>query len=142
MSIFKTIGAKLKRVISLKNLTNAVTGNFTAIGADVVRVASTKAPTKNGVVSKEQVAKNFVIPDEVNDVLIAKGEQYKTAVASKIASNETAQAVTDIFTKAYFQAFWIKNKSVIIGALVFLGISFTAWKVLKKPTSKRGVRKR
>jgi hypothetical protein len=73
MSIFKTIGSKLKRVISLKNVISAATGNFTAVTADMARVMTTKSPSElkkeadskaNGIayVSPEQTIPTDVVP--------------------------------------------------------------------------------
>jgi hypothetical protein len=140
MSIFKTLGSKLKRVISIKNLTNVATGQFTAIGADLVRVATTKSPAeiKKGLASTEQVAPNFAIPKEVNTILDSKGAQFKTAVSTALAQNPTVQNVSDMFTKTYIQSMWLKYKNWIIGLIATLVMVFIGWKIFKKPAVKRG----
>lgn len=131
MGFFKSIGTKLKRAISIKNLTNVATGNFSAVGQDLIRVATTeKIKDANGKVtivpngfSKTPV----VIPDAVNAVLNSEGAKFNQKVVSAVASNPTVQNATDLLTKIGIQAFWNKNKNWIIG----LGASIVLFVVVK-----------
>lgn len=144
MSIFKTIGTKLKRVVSLNNLTKAITGNFTGIGQDVVRVMTTKSPSeiKKGLVSTEQVVPAFTIPPEVNTIIASKETQYKSAVSSKLAENTAVQNVSHMLSKTYLNAMWLKHKNFIIGLGATLVLVLIGWKILKKPSVNRARRKR
>ncbi len=144
MSIFKTIGTKLKRVVSLNNLTKAITGNFTGIGQDVVRVMTTKSPSeiKKGLVSTEQVVPAFTIPPEVNTIIASKETQYKSAVSSKLAENTAVQNVSDMLSKTYLNAMWLKHKNFIIGLGATFVLVLIGWKILKKPSVNRARRKR
>jgi hypothetical protein len=137
VSIFKSIGSKLKRVVSLNNIKRAVTGNFTAIGADVVRVATTLSPAEQrakdaGQSNTEQAFSVAPLSAEVNTFLDAKGEQYKSAVAGKISQNPTFQGLTDILAKAGVQTMWVKYRNWIIGAVVSIILFIVGWKILKK----------
>lgn len=144
MSIFKSIGTKLKRVISLNNLTRAATGQFTAIGSDVIRVATTKSPAEIKLASKstEQVMQPFEMSAQVKTVLDAKGTTFKDAVSSKLAANPTVQNVSDMFTMTYLKSMWIEKRNWIIGAFVFVVLAIVGWKVFKKPSAKRATRRR
>jgi hypothetical protein len=131
MGFFKSLGTKLKRAISIKNLTNVATGNFSAVGQDLIRVATTEKITdSNGKVtivpngfSKTPV----VIPDAVSAVLDSQGAKFNQKVVSAVASNTTVQNATDLLTKIGIQAFWNKNKNWIIG----LGASVVLFVVVK-----------
>lgn len=46
---FKSVGNKLKRVVSVKNLVRGVTGNISAIGEDVSRVIKSDDPKKKNL---------------------------------------------------------------------------------------------
>ncbi|WP_310560616.1 hypothetical protein [Flavobacterium sp.] len=147
MSIFKTIGTKLKRAISLKNVINAATGNFTAVSQELMRVATTKAPPKNGatVPSTEQVFSSLEMPSAVNDYLIAAGAKQKATATNAIANSLLVQDnvgnVNRFLSSVWLKATWIKYKTwFIICGLAVLGL--IGWKMFsKKSTSKGRVRR-
>lgn len=132
MGFFKSIGSKLKRVISIKNLTNVATGNFSAVGQEVLRVATTTAKKdttgKTVIVSNGLSKTPVVMPQEVSDMLDAKGKPFSNNLTKKLAENKTTQDVVDMVTKTAIQAFWLKNKNWFIG----LGVSIIAFIVVKK----------
>ena len=149
MSIFKTIGAKLKRVVSLKNVINGVTGQWTALGADVVRVATTQNPADKakvaaGVVSGVPYVSNdvpyssFALPQLANDYLTVAGAKQKQAFETAVASNSTVQDVVDSALSISIKAFWLKRKNWIIGAGCVLVASVVAWKVFGKKSASKG----
>jgi hypothetical protein len=149
MSIFKTIGSKLKRVISLKNVISAATGNFTAVTADMARVMTTKSPSElkkeadskaNGIayVSPEQTIPTFEIPQVLQASIDSAGEKQAAKMSSAIASSGLAQnnldAVNKFALKVWWDAMWLKNKPFILG-LGGLIVVFIGWKVLAKPSN-------
>lgn len=119
MGFFKSLGSKLKRVVSIKNLTNVATGNFSAVGQDLIRVATTeKVKDANGkftIVPNGFSKTPVVIPDAVNAVLNSEGAKFNQKVVDAVASNSTVQNATNLLTKIGVQAFWNKNKNWIIG---------------------------
>lgn len=131
MSIFKTLGNKLKRVVSLNNLTRAVTGNFTAIGADVTRVMTTTDPNKPANPESNVAMSTFSIPQPITDVLAAKDAQYDKNVQDSVASNPTVQKWANNATMIAIKAFWLKNKNWVIGAVLSILLFIVGWKLLK-----------
>jgi hypothetical protein len=149
MGFFKNVGSKLKRVISIKNALNTVTGNFSAVGKDLVRVASTPDPKKPIVIGQKIVnsypaliAPNTVIPKPIQDLLVTQGAKQQSKIADVLANDTTFQGVTDVLTKAGIQAFWIKNKVWFIGAGVVIISIFTIHHFTKSSHVKGNVRKR
>lgn len=137
MGFFKSIGNKLKRVVSIKNLVNGVTGNFTAIGSDVKRVMTSEDPKKKAVNTLTDV--NFTIPQPVQDVLKAQDATYKTNVLNSIASIPVVQDANTFMSKLWLQSQWLKYKNWIIGFLAVLTV-FLVWKFgfsKKKNTRRR-----
>lgn len=143
MSIFKTLGNKLKRVVSLKNVINAATGNFTAVASDAKRVMTTPDP-KTGANQSSQVVIPMEIPQEVNDIIQSQGAVYQNTLAKKVASSRLVQSnvndANSLFTKIWWQATWHKNKTLIIVVLVAVA-SFVGWKVFAKKSTKSRVRR-
>lgn len=138
MGVFKQLGGKLKRVVSLKNLVNGVTGNFSAIGKDVVRVATTSDP-KSKVVQAPLLPKNYEVPSVVNDFLESKGDEQNRRVAKIIGSQPLAQKGATLATRAYIQAMWVKYRNYIIGVSIVITVFLVGRKLL---TAKRGSKRR
>lgn len=115
MGFFKSIGNKLKRVVSIKNLVNGVTGNFSAIGSDVKRVMTTADP-KKPVNTLTDV--NFTVPQPVQDVLKTQDSLYKTNLVKSVASIPLVQDANTFMSKLWIQSQWLKYKNWIIGFLV------------------------
>ncbi|TRX29646.1 hypothetical protein FNW25_01420 [Flavobacterium franklandianum] len=143
MSIFKTIGNKLKRAISLKNVINAATGNFTAVTAELKRVATTSDP-KKGASSASQVVVPFEVPKEIENLISGQASVYQNNLAKTIGNSKMAQNnvndVNSLFSKIWWQATWTKNKTWIIVGIVAVG-SFIGWLVFRKKPSKGRVRR-
>jgi len=144
MGFFSSVANKLKRVVSLNNLTRLVTGNFTDVGKDLLRVATTPDPNaKNGSVPvPAMLPVNTQIPQPIADVLAVQGAKFQQQVVNKIASDTNFQNVTDLFTKAGIQAFWLKNKMWFIGAGVAIVAIFTIHHFTKTSHTRGNVRKR
>jgi hypothetical protein len=124
MGFFKNVGNKLKRVVSIKNLISGVTGDFSSIGKDVKRVLTSTDPKKGvSVVDTSVVAKGFVLPKPLEDVLSAKDATYARNLESSVASIPLVQKANSFFTKVYLKSQWELYKKWIIGFLVVL-ISF------------------
>ncbi|WP_395048587.1 hypothetical protein [Flavobacterium sp.] len=152
MSIFKTIASKVKRVVSLKNVMNAVTGNYVGIGQDAVRIATTKAPpskaqkaqalpTATPYVSTEQAFDTFEMPATVNDYLAVSGAKQKAKVTNAIANSPLAQdnvgALNNFVFSVWLKASWIKYKTwIIIGGVAILG--FIGWRMYSKKSTSKG----
>lgn len=135
MGFFKNVGNKLKRVVSVKNLFNGLTGNFTAIGSDVQRVISTSDPKKS--VNKLTDA-SFTIPQPISDILSAQDENYNTNLIKSVSDLKPVQDVNTWFTKVWLESQWVKYKTWIIGFLSVISF-FILWKFVfsKKKTTRR-----
>lgn len=125
MGFFKSIGNKLKRVVSLKNVLHGVTGNFTAIGADVKRVMTTEDPKKKTV--NPVTDASFTIPQPVQDVLKSQDALYKTNLINSVASIPAFQDANTFMSKLWIQSQWLKYKNWIIGFCSVLSV-FLLWR--------------
>lgn len=132
MGFFKSLGSKLKRVISIKNLTNVATGNFSALGKDVLRVATTEVKKdSNGVTSivSNGLSKTpVVMPQTVSDILDAQGQKTSKQLVSALATNDSFSNATTFLTKAWLQSQWLKYKNWLIG----LGVAIIMFLVVNK----------
>ncbi|TRX06196.1 hypothetical protein [Flavobacterium gawalongense] len=123
MGFFKSVGNKLKRVVSMKNLVSGVTGNFSAIGKDIVRVATTTDPKKGkSVVDTSVVAKGFQLSPQVEQVLKSQEQIYADNIVNSVASIPAVQDANSFMSKLYIQSMWLKYKNWFIGlgAVVFV----------------------
>jgi len=138
MGFFKSIGNKLKRVISIKNLVRGVTGQFGAIGADAIRVATTTDPKKGkSVPDATLIPVNYAIPAPAMDVLNAQGSIFAKKVVDSVAGVPVVQNTNAFMSKIYIQSMWIKYKNWIIGFLIVLVTTLTIWKLTKSKTRGR-----
>lgn len=139
MGFFKSIGNKLKRVVSLKNLVNGVTGNFSAVGKDVVRVMSTEDPKKKASEPVNALTqKAFVLPPPVVDIIKSQEQMYQTNVINSVAAIPIVQDANTWFTKLWFKSQWEKYKNWIIGFIVVvLSFLFLRKFVFKKGSNGR-----
>lgn len=140
MGFFKKLGSKLKRVISLKNVTRAATGQFGAIGKDVIRVVTTNSPAeiralKAAAEAKGQVfvpppVKTVEIPAPIESVLDAQGSKFAYSTAKALSKNETVQNATSFLTKVGLQTFWENNKKWLywVIGLIFALIMFLTFR--------------
>lgn len=147
MSVFKTIGTKVKRLASLKNVINAVSGNYAAVGKEALRVASTKAPAKKGVTnvglnaSEEQTIKAYEIPTTVQQMLNTAGAKQAKKTSQLLANTPFVQDNLDTANKfalsVWWDATWLKYKHFILAGLALIAV-FIGWKVLGKKSGSRG----
>lgn len=130
MSIFKTLGNKVKRFVSIKNVINAATGNFTALAADAKRVLTSPDPKKNKATDPaSQVAYNtFEIPQPVNDMLAVQGAKQNARVVNALANTDAVQNLADTAVTTGIKALWLKHKAKVIG----FGIALVSWLVIWK----------
>ena len=132
MGFFKSIGTKLKRVISIKNLTNVATGNFSAVGQDVIRVATTNV--KKDATGKSTIVQNglsktpVVMPQELADIANAEGQKLNQKLVDNLAKNDAFSNATTFITKAWIQAQWLKYKNWLIG----FGVAVLMFIIVKK----------
>jgi hypothetical protein len=157
MGFFKSIGNKLKRVVSIKNLTNVVTGKFSAVGADILRVTKTKSPA---VIKAEQeaaakanmplsvssvdtslVPANATLPVQVQEVLAQADANYQTNLINSVAAIPAVQDVNTFLSKLYLQSMWTKHKNWIIGFIVAVILFFVGKKLFFSKGSKGGSRR-
>lgn len=127
MGFFKSIGNKLKRVVSVKNLVRGVTGQFSAIGDDVKRVMSTEDPKKVAKQVNALTNKNFEVPQPVTDMLKQADTNYSNNLVNSIASVPAVQDANTFMSKLWIQSQWKKYKTQILlfgGAIV----AFLVWK--------------
>lgn len=140
MGFFKSIGNKLKRVVSIKNLVNGVTGNFSAVGKDIVRVVSTEHPKKKAIEPINSLTqKGFVLPPPVAEILESQDKLYQTNLVKSVAELKPVQDLNSWFTKVWFQSQSLKYKNWIIGFLAVVTV-FLIWKFgfsKKKNTRRR-----
>ncbi|MFV5699007.1 hypothetical protein ACM55H_11625 [Flavobacterium sp. ZT3R17] len=142
MGFFKSIGNKLKRAISIKNLVNVGTGNFTAVSQDLVRIAGSTDPKKGASQSDVTlVPKGFVIPEQAADIIKAQGDIFGRKTQDMLAKSGDAQAVNKWFTGLWFKTQWELYKSYI---LFFVGliVAFFAWRHFRKPKGARVAKRR
>ena len=137
MGLFKQLGSKLKRVISLKNLVNVGTGNFSAVAKDAVRVATSNAPVKKGdpfTVDTTFLKPDYIIPVPAMDVIEGQGKVFGSKVSTIIAKQSAVQNTNDFFTKVYIESMYMKYKNWIMVAVAIF-VSIVSYKVLrsKKP---------
>jgi hypothetical protein len=142
MGFFKDVGNKLKRAISLKNVVRGVTGNFSGIGEDVVRIAQTEDPRKTLSKSVQPVNsltdKKFALPVEVKDVLKQQDVNYSNNLISSVASIPAVQDANTFMSKLWFQSQWLKYKKwIIAGAVLLVGFLVWFFKFRKKHARKR-----
>lgn len=152
MSIFKTVGNKLKRVVSLKNVINGVTGNYSAIALDAKRVLTTKSPSElkkeadaklagQSYAPQEVAYSTFEIPSMVTTALDNAGSKQASATISKLASSKLAQdninPANAFLSKLWFQTTWEKNKTIVIVVGVAIA-GFIGRKVFAKKTTSKG----
>ncbi|MBF2709252.1 hypothetical protein [Flavobacterium soyangense] len=138
MSIFKTLGTKIKRVVSIKNIINAGSGQFTAIAKDAQRVLTSVDPKKK---TSETVFKDFDIPSPVNDYLTVVGAKQNERLTSSLANSKIVQdnvsKVNGFFSSVWLKANWIKYKTWIIVFVVAV-LGFIGWKMYSKKSISRG----
>lgn len=142
MGFFKKIGSSLKRVISIKNITRAATGQFGAIGKDVLRIASTEDPAEvrrkqaeaqaKGETYTPAVVQPVQMPALVENILDSKGADFNTSLTSKLAQNKVVQDLTSTAVNTGIKAYWQKYKTWIIGFLFALVMFFSLRWVFKK----------
>ena len=156
MGFFKSIGKKLKRVVSLKNLTRAVTGQFSAIGKDVIRVATTNSPAENRAIEAAAIAKAqaenvpyvpapapapVVLPKMLETMLDGQGQEFNSQLTTKLAQNPQVQNLTDTLVSTGLKAYWVKYRNWIIGFLVALLLFFVGRWAFFSGKSRKGGRK-
>lgn len=143
MSVFKTLGNKLKRVVSLKNALNLVGGKYVDVLGDVKRVATTGKP-KGKSIASQATFKNFEFPTEVMEVALTKERDFVNNVSKSIASSKIVQdninGTNRFMTKVWWQATWTKNKKMIL-IVAGLVVVFVGYKFMNKP-QRRIVRRR
>lgn len=124
MGFFKSIGKKLKRVISLKNLTRVATGQFGEVGKSVLRVMSTDNLGKdaNGRSIIVPTGTKLEMPKAIETVLNSEGDKFKKIVEDKVASSPAAQDAASFLTNVGFKALWFKYKNWIIGLLCAIAL--------------------
>lgn len=136
MSIFKTIGNKIKRAVSLKNAVSLVTGNYGAVTADIKRVMTTPDKKQPNNASANVVLPAFEIPPLIDSALKQQVDNLSAKTVNKLASTKLVQdnvnPVNGFFTKVWFKATWEKNKVLIIALGVAI-VGFVGWKVFNKP---------
>lgn len=149
MGFFKSIGKKLKRVVSIKNLTRVATGNFSAVGKDILRVASTDNLGKDPITGRSIIvpagsdlkAKPLEMPKVVETVLDAKGAELRQDVIDSLSKNKAVQDATDMVAKTALKAYWTKYKNWFIGFLVallmFFGLRWLFFSKGKKSRARR-----
>lgn len=138
MGFFKSIGNKLKRAVSLKNLVRGVTGNFSAIGEDVSRIMKTEDPKKAQAQAANVLTDSaFQLPKPVVDVLNTQDSIYKENLINSVASAGVVQDANSFMSKLYIQSMWLKYKNWVIGFVLVLSAFLLVRKFFFKKTSAR-----
>lgn len=134
MGLFKKLGSKLKRVVSIKNIINAGTGRFDLIAKDAIRVATSEAPAKKGEPFTQDTTflkPNYEIPTPAMDVIQSQGKAFGAKVVSAVSKETAVQGTSDFFTKVYLESMYIKYKKWITIVVVAI-VGFILYKVLRK----------
>lgn len=143
MGFFKTIGSKLKRAISIKNLINVGTGNFSAVGQDLLRISTSQDPNakKNSPVIPNLVPNDTVIPPMIQSILEVQGAKQANKLTQTLAGIPAVQDTNSFLSGVYLQSMWLKYKTMIIG----IASAFLVIVLLKKfvfhSSIRKGVRK-
>jgi len=141
MGFFKKIGNKIKRAVSIKNLTRAVTGNFSAVGEDLLRIARTEDPNakqKTDSTGAYPISQNFQVPEFVNESLDTVGRNFSNNLTTKMANSPLVRKnvadVNQFVFSVWWKATWTKYKKWIIGGTVAI-IALFIWK-FRKPKNR------
>lgn len=142
MGFFKKIGNKLKRVISIKNITRAATGQFGAIGKDVLRVASTEDPKEVRAKQAAAAAKGQTytpapvkvaeMPKEIEVILDSEGQTFKKNLLKQASDSGVVQDASSFAINTALLAYWKKYRAWLIGLLFALIMFFSLRWVFKK----------
>ena len=127
MGFFNSIGNKLKRVVSVKNLVRGVTGQYSAISADIKRVMTTEDPKKVAKQVNALTDKNFEVPQPVTDMLKQADTNYTNNLVKSVASIPAVQDANAFMSKLWFQSMWQKYKTQILVVAVAI-VAFLVWK--------------
>jgi hypothetical protein len=122
MGLFKTVGSKLKRVVSIKNLVRGVTGNFSAIGEDALRIVNSSDPKSTPVNPVVYNQPQMQMPPVVADVIKSQEMKYKKNVVDSIAKIPAVQEGNNWATKIYLKAMFLKYRTYLIGLGLFVGV--------------------
>lgn len=160
MGFFKTIGSKLKRAISLKNVVRTVTGNFSAVGKDILRVSTTSAPKKvnvnpiqktstnstpvfNSSIDKSifNLPANTTIPPMIQSILEVQGNAQAQRMTESLAGIPAVQDTNSFLSGVFIKSLWLKYKTMIIGIASVLLVFILLKKFVFSSSSKGGVRK-
>lgn len=142
MGFFKNVGNKLKRVVSIKNLVNGVTGNFSAIGKDVVRVVGSEDPKKKVTQPVNTLTqKGLVLSTPVVDMLANADKIYQDNLMKSVAELKPVQDANTWFAKLFAKSQWEKYKYWIIGFLVVV-LSFLLFRKFFFKKSSNGRKRR
>lgn len=127
MGFFKSIGNKLKRVVSVKNLVRGVTGNFSAIAEDAKRIMTTEDPKKVSAQVNSLTDKNFEIPQPVTDIIKQADANYQANLVASVASIPAVQDANAFMSKLWIQSMWGKYKTqiLLIGCAI---VALLVWK--------------
>lgn len=139
MGFFKSIGNKLKRVVSVKNLVRGVTGNFSGIAEDAKRIMTTEDPKKVASQVNSLTDKNFQIPQPVTDIIKQADANYQANLINSVASIPAVQDANAFMSKLWFQSMWEKYKTqilIVVGAIVAF-LLYRRYDKNKKPVRRK-----
>lgn len=114
MGFFKTIGTKLKRFASIKNVIKGVTGDFNGILDDAKRVMTTSmSPNEMALGGIPEVSPEFVA------ALDNAGQDFSNNIKRQVAGSAIAQKNIDGTTKfilsVWWKTTWEAHKNLILG---------------------------
>lgn len=139
MGFFKSVGNKLKRVVSVKNLVRGVTGNFSGIAEDAKRIMTTEDPKKVAKVVNSLTNKSFEIPQPVTDIIKQADANYQANLINSVASIPAVQNANAFMSKLWFQSMWGKYKTqilIVLGAVVAF-LLYRRYDKNKKPVRRK-----
>lgn len=142
MGFFKKAANKLKRVVSLKNATNLVTGQWSAVAKDAVRVVTTERDWERESNGSPSVLPAVEIPTPVNDILNSQGKAFSAKVVTKVAGEKGVQEATSLLTDIYLTSLYKKYKAYVwvVGSLLIGGILYKVFGK-KKPINRYAKRR-
>ncbi|QKJ63830.1 hypothetical protein [Flavobacterium sp. M31R6] len=151
MGLFKKLGEKVKRVVSIKNVIGLATGNYLGVAKDAMRVATTNKPKKAvgepTVLTPDEtfLSPTTQLPQVVQDTLITKGAEQTNKMVAKLATNKDVQNAADqstgFLSKVYLSAMYEKHKTLIWVAGASLVAFVVYWFGFRNKTAQRGRRR-
>lgn len=135
MGFFKNIGKSLKgltKAVSIKNVIKVATGNGKEVLNDIAGRVLSPHMSQEQIVSATN-SDAYAIAQQKADAL---SKDISSRASDALAKTSAGQDLATWFSKAWFKAMWLKNKTIFIVVIVAV-VSFVAWLFMRKKTGPR-----